>query len=117
MKTKTFLRSFVIVFTLSLGIGCMRDNVDESDPMSEESSNRTLESLVTRTSAYDDADSLTIMSRQQADLDNFMMSRVIYKTDKYELCLKQEDAAFFGVSDDLYNEYVLYVEKLNEMPK
>ncbi len=117
METKTFLRSFVIVFALFFSMGCVRDNVDENEQTSEKSSNRTLESLVTRTSTYDEADSLIIMSQQQADLDNFMMSRIVYKTDRYELCLKREDAAFFGISDDLYNEYILYVEKLNDMPK
>ena len=43
-----------------------------------------------------------------------MMSRVLFRNNKYELSLKREDAIFFGVDNDLYDEYVSYVEKLNE---
>lgn len=115
MKLKYLLSGCAIALLLSLCYGCFRDNINEQASVVDDSSSRTLESLITRSATYNEADSLTIMSQQQADPDNFMMGRIIYKNDRYELCLKREDANFFGVSNEMYDEYVAYVERLNAL--
>lgn len=115
MCLKNLLRGCATALVLSLSFGCIRDNVDENARINEESSSRTLESLITRSATYYEAESSIIMSQQQADHDNFMMGRIIYKNDRYELCLKREDANFFGVSNEMYDEYVAYVERLNAL--
>lgn len=117
MKLKNLLSGCAIALSLSLCYGCYRDNVNEHASVVDDSSSRTLESLITRSSGYNETDSLTIMSHQQSDLDNFMMGRIIFKDNKYELCLKREDANFFGVSNEMYDEYVAYVERLNALAR
>jgi hypothetical protein len=55
-----------------------------------------------------------IKSRLQADLDNLMMGRIIYVDSMYVLAIKKEDALFLGVTDEIYDSYLGYVERLNE---
>ena len=117
MKLKNLLSGCAIALSLSLCYGCYRDNINEHASVVDDSSSRTLESLITRSSGYIETDSLTIMSHKQSDLDNFMMGRIIFKDNKYELCLKREDANFFGVSSEMYDEYVAYVERLNALSR
>lgn len=59
-------------------------------------------------------DSLIIMSKLQSDVDNLMMGRVIFKDSVFILSIKKKDANFLGVSEDVYDRYLDYVDKLNE---
>lgn len=43
-----------------------------------------------------------------------MMGRVIFKDSVFILSIKKEDANFLGVSEDVYDRYLDYVDKLNE---
>lgn len=114
MKINFVLLSMSTLVMTTLCCGCVRDNVDQKNNKAEESTTRSLSSILTRSSDNVVVDDNVAMSIQQSDHDNFMMSRVLFRNNKYELCLKREDAIFFGVDNDLYDEYVSYVEKLNE---
>lgn len=113
MRKKLTLLCLSTLFAAAIFSGCMRDVVDTNERQIETPVQQTERCTRTRSTDNIIADSLVIISRQQSDLDNFMMGRVIFKTDRYELCVKREDAAFFGVSNELYDEYLLYVERLN----
>ena len=53
-------------------------------------------------------------SKLQSDVDNLMMGRVIQKQGVFVLALKREDAEFLGISEDVYDKYLDYVDSLNE---
>ena len=105
--------TFSILVVSALCCGCMRDNVDQNVKESEQSEARVSSLPMTRAGENNEIDTLAVISLIQSDHDNFMMGRVIFKTDRYELCIKRADAKFFGVTDELYDEYVSYVERLN----
>lgn len=104
---------YVVLLFSSLCYGCIRDNVDNNVEQSKESTTSSLSSVITRSSDEIIVDSLVVMRIQQSDHDNLMMSRILFKNNKYELCIKREDAIYFGIDNDLYDEYVSYVERLN----
>ena len=43
------------------------------------------------------------------------MSRIIFKDSVYILAIKRQDAIFLGVSEETYDRYMEYVEKLNNL--
>lgn len=49
-----------------------------------------------------------------SDVDNLMMGRVIQQDSIFILAIKREDALFLGVSADIYDKYIDYVDRLNE---
>lgn len=49
-----------------------------------------------------------------SDVDNLMMGRVIQQGSIFILAIKREDALFLGVSADIYDKYIDYVDRLNE---
>lgn len=58
-------------------------------------------------------DSLTMMSRSQSDIDNLMMSRIALRDSTYVLSINHEAANYLGVSDEVYDRYLDYVDNLN----
>ena len=58
-------------------------------------------------------DSITMVSRVQGDLNNLMLSRIVKRDDIYVLSIKREDEIFLGVSNELYDTYIEYVDVLN----
>ena len=113
MKIKFTLLCLSVLSFTALFSGCMRDLVDASDRQIEKPAQSSEKFSRTRSMDNVITDSLVIMSQQQSDLDNFMMGRVIFNAAQYELAIKRDDALFFGVSNELYDEYLLYVDKLN----
>lgn len=69
---------------------------------------------MTKSGTVPTEDSLTIISKFQSDVDNLMMGRVIQQNGIFILALKKEDAIFLGISEDVYDHYLDYVERLNE---
>lgn len=55
-----------------------------------------------------------MVSRTQSNVDNLMMGRVVRKDSMFVLSIKREDAVFLGVPNEVYDEYLDYVMKLNE---
>lgn len=102
----------VIVFT-TIFVSCVENTLDGKIVVKEPSQGLTLESLTTRGTIPIEEDSLTIRSKQQADVDNLMMSRIVQKDGQYILAIKKEDALFLGISEDVYNEYVGVVNEYN----
>lgn len=90
------------------------ENTIDSQHTEEQDKPRTLRSLMTRSSSVPQEDSLTMMSKLQSDVDNLMMGRVIKKDSVFILAIKREDALFLGVSEDVYDKYLDYVDRLNE---
>ncbi len=106
MKNLSYL---IIVALLS---SCVENNVD-STINTREDENRTLSSLLTKSSSIQE-DSLTVMSKLQSDTDNLMMNRIIFKDSVFVLALKKEDAVFLGITESTYDIYIDYVNRLNE---
>lgn len=102
-----------ILLLLFFCSSCIQNTVDaQSDD--EQEKPRTLRSLMTKSGTVPQEDSLTMMSKLQSDVDNLMMGRVIMKDGIFVLTLKREDALFLGVSEDVYDRYLDYVDRLNE---
>ncbi len=106
-------RLFFLFSMLSICWSCVENTVD-SQHEAEQKKPRTLRSLVTRSSGMMQEDSLTVKSRLQSDVDNLMMGRVIMKDSIFVLAIKREDAIFLGVSEEVYDSYLNYVDRLNE---
>lgn len=71
---------------------------------------------MTRTSVIEnEPDTLLSMSRVQSDVNNLMMGRIVVIDSVFVLSLKKEDALFLGVSEEIYDKYLEYVERLNRM--
>lgn len=71
---------------------------------------------MTRTSVIEnELDTLLSMSRVQSDVNNLMMGRIVVIDSVFVLSLKEEDALFLGVSEEIYDKYLEYVERLNRM--
>lgn len=71
---------------------------------------------MTRTSVIEnELDTLLSMSRVQSDVNNLMMGRIVVIDSVFVLSLKKEDALFLGVSEEIYDKYLEYVERLNGM--
>lgn len=75
---------------------------------------RSLRTVLTRSTDLIQEDSLTIMSKLQSDVDNLMMGRVIQRDSVFVLAIHKEDALFIGISEDVYNKYLDYVDWLND---
>lgn len=112
MKNYSFYHLLVVVFS-SLLISCVENSLDGKIVIKEPSNVLTLESLTTRGSIPIEEDSLTIISKQQSDVDHLMMSRIIQKDGQYVLAIKKEDALFLGISEDVYDKYVGVVNEYN----
>ena len=54
-----------------------------------------------------------MLNLMQSDIDNLMINRVTFRDGAYVLTIKREDALFLGVSEEVYDSYVEYVDKLN----
>lgn len=102
-----------VLILLLLCSSCIENTID-SQQINEQHSPKTLRSILTKTTDTNTEDSLTIMSRLQSDVDNLMMGRVILKDSIFILALKREDALFLGISEDVYDKYLDYVDRLNE---
>ena len=75
-----------------------------------------MRSIMTRTSVIEnELDTLLSMSRVQSDVNNLMMGRIVVIDSVFVLSLKEEDALFLGVSEEIYDKYLEYVERLNRM--
>lgn len=108
MKKILFIASF-----LSL-TSCVDNSVDSQQIINNE--RRTLRSIMTRTSVIEnELDTLLSMSRVQSDVNNLMMGRIVVIDSVFVLSLKKEDALFLGVSEEIYDKYLEYVERLNGM--
>lgn len=71
---------------------------------------------MTRTSVIEnELDTLLSMSRVQSDVNNLVMGRIVVIDSVFVLSLKKEDALFLGVSEEIYDKYLEYVERLNRM--
>jgi hypothetical protein len=112
MKINLCIKSLVLFVLFSFS-GCVQNTVD-SQYLEMDTARPTLRSLVTKSQNLESVDSLVIKSRLQADLDNLMMGRIIYVDSMYVLAIKKEDALFLGVTDEIYDSYLGYVERLNE---
>ena len=91
---------------------CIENTVDAQYEEDSEKP-KTLRSLMTKSGTIPQEDSLTVKSKLQSDIDNLMMGRVIQKDGIFVLAFKREDAEFLGVSDDVYDRYMDYVDRLN----
>ena len=111
--TKAALSKLLVIVFTTIFISCVENTLDGKIVVKEPSQGLTLESLTTRGTIPIEEDSLTIRSRQQADVDNLMMSRIVQKDGQYILAIKKEDALFLGISEDVYNEYVGVVNEYN----
>lgn len=93
---------------------CVDNSVDSQQIINNE--RRTLRSIMTRTSVIEnELDTLLSMSRVQSDVNNLMMGRIVVIDSVFVLSLKKEDALFLGVSEEIYDKYLEYVERLNGM--
>lgn len=112
MKRLTFCKLLVVVFFTSL-LSCVENTLDGKIVVSQPSQGLTLEALTTRGTIPIEEDSLTVVSKQQSDVDHLMMSRIVQKNGQYVLAIKKEDALFLGISEDVYNKYVGVVNEYN----
>ncbi len=106
---KRLLLTLSVIFTIC---SCVENTVD-SQFQEDQNKPLTLHSLITRSGMVQE-DSLVVKSKLQSDVDNLMMGRVLFKDSVFVLSLKKEDATFLGVSDEVYDRYLDYVDRLNE---
>ena len=110
---KQYLTFFMTV--LLACISCV-DNPLDSKQENHSKKDTSLGSILTKSGTiYPQEDSLTMMNKIQKDVDYLMMNRVILKDSVFILGIKRQDALFLGVSEDVYDRYVEYVARLNEM--
>ena len=102
-----------VLILLFLCCSCFENAVD-SGHREEQDHPTTLQSLLTKSAAMPQEDSITIMSKLQSDVDNLMMGRVVQQDSVFVLAIKREAALFLGVSDEVYDRYLDYVDCLNE---
>ena len=110
MKTDSAL----ILITAFLCASCISNPLDSEQEDFPRSSNQSRPYL-TKSAQTSQEDSLTTMSKIQRDKDHLMMSRIIFKDSVYILAIKRQDAIFLGVSEETYDRYMEYVEKLNNL--
>ena len=67
----------------------------------------------TKATGINDTDSLKVQSKIQSDVENLLMSRIVFRDSAYVLSLSQEAAAIIGIPNDIFNMYLGYVEELN----
>ena len=105
---------FPIIGAMVMLNSCVSDptEVDKNLP-DHKTEHESLESLLTRSTAEDPVDSLTMMSRSQSDIDNLMISRIALRDSTYVLSINREAANYLGVSDEVYDRYLDYVDNLN----
>lgn len=104
---------FPILAILFLLSACVENTID-SEQAEKHGDQRKLRSILTKSFSFHQEDSLTIMSKLQSDVDNLMMGRVIQQDSIFILAIKREDALFLGVSAEIYDKYMDYVDRLNE---
>lgn len=109
MYMKKYLFFMLLVVACS---SCIENSI--APRQTEEDEPLTLESLLTKSSGKERDDSLTIKYRLQSDIDHLMMGQVLLKDSVFVLALKREEAAFLGISDEVYDKYLEYVANLNE---
>lgn len=102
-----------VLILLFICPSCVENAID-SEYKEEQGQSKNLQSLLTKSAAMPQEDSITIMSKLQSDVDNLMMGRVIQQDSVFVLAIKREAALFLGVSDDVYDRYLDYVARLNE---
>lgn len=59
-------------------------------------------------------DSLEMLSRLQSDEDLLLLNQIWFKDGRFVLSLTREDAVSLGISDELYEKYVDYVNIAND---
>lgn len=106
-------RYLFVQFLMFLLCSCAENQID-SQSVADQDKPMTLRSLVTKSSMMPPEDSLAIISKLQSDMDNLMMGRVIRKDSIFVLAIKKEDALFLGVSEEIYDAYLDYIDRLNE---
>lgn len=107
------MRKFVyFVLFLLICSSCVRNSID--DNYKGLNSSRTLKSILTKSSSMVQEDTIVKMSKLQSDVDNLMMGRVIMQDSVFILSIKKEDALFLGVSEEVYENYLDFVDRLNE---
>lgn len=110
------MKKISIFALLCIAMSCTLQEHSPTEPSSEDVP-LTLKSVLaptTRSAAGETLDSAYARSRIQSDKDIFMLNRVVFKNGVYILALKESDAAFLGISSDIYGRYVDYVNNLNE---
>lgn len=113
MKGCKFLSKIAVVSAVvAMLSGCINDTTTDVKVNNIKEQMQMVEKVLSRT-VVNQTDSLTMMSRQQSDVDNLMMGRVVFKDGIYTLAIKREDAIFLGVSEEIYDKYQKYVEELN----
>lgn len=94
-------------------VSCVDNVVDSQYIESGSDNSRNLYSIMRRSMISLPIDTLAMMSMIQSDINTLMMSRVVKVDSVFVLALKKEDAEFLGVTEDVYEKYLDYVEKLN----
>ena len=98
--------------TLLLFSSCVEEKISSQQDV--DGLPHSLNSLLkTKSAPISETDSLKILSKLQSSIDNLMLGRVLMKDSVYILAIKKEDALFLGVSEDVYNQYLEYVDNLN----
>ena len=108
---KKLLSIFAVIAMLN---SCVSDPIEEDRNLSDNRSQReSLESILTRSATEEPVDSITMISRSQSDVDNLMMSRIVLRDSIYVLSINREAASYLGVSQEVYDKYLDYIEELN----
>lgn len=108
------MKPYLYVILAFFCCSCVENTIDSQQDANTHDGARTLRTLLTKSSATHQEDSLKIMSKLQSDVDNLMMGRVFKKDSLYVLAIKKDDALSLGVSEDVYDKYLDYVDRLNE---
>lgn len=109
------MKHLFVFSLLFLCTACIENVIDSRGRGGEQNEPQSLYSLIGGTKTPDtQEDSLTMVSRTQSNVDNLVMGRVVRKDSMFVLSIKREDAVFLGVPNEVYDEYLDYVMKLNE---
>lgn len=101
-----------LILMLLMCSSCIENPLDsKADDQLEQKSR--LRAILSKSSPSIQEDSLTMMSKIQKDADHIMMNQIVFKDSIFILNLKPQDAAFLGISNEIYARYSEYVTSLN----
>lgn len=107
------MKKFLLIFLFLSIVSCSRNILEGVSP---EASTEVcdIESHLTKSGAPScQMDSLELAVFFQTDKDHIMINRVIFKDSVYVLGISRSSAYDIGISKDLYDKYLEYVDELN----
>ena len=107
------MRKIASIIILSALVSCAENKIDETESKSIEYK-KPSKMRVVKLAEKQTADSLSIISMLQSDMDVKMLRNISIVDEKYRLGISLEVALELGVTEEIYNKYQTLIENLND---